>query len=280
MRAYREYHGLSLLHALGEDLAARPVGLDESCSKLTYPTVIYEWISGENLGDSPRQDHWRALISNYRQLHHLRKPEFPDAGLPNAFFHWMDRTPYLAELDDFLRRYGVWLRRSVHGAELLERLEHLVRWCKQIFSETDLDLSEGAFPLCFCRVDPSNGNVIVGEDGRLRWVDWEYCGWGDPALDLADLRWHVNFMDVNQDVHDRLRADYGNPEDDPTFRERLFLWDTLSSVRWPLLVLRLLWSQENGPDRQRLTQPVVAPPVLWGRLDSLVERAETWNGLG
>jgi thiamine kinase-like enzyme len=39
-------------------------------------------------------------------------------------------------------------------------------------------------------------------------VDWEYAGWGDPALDLADLRWHVVLDAVSEEQHAWLRAQY------------------------------------------------------------------------
>ena len=54
---------------------------------------------------------------------------------------------------------------------------------------------------------------------------------------------------------------------------------SLVAVRWPLLVLRLLWSQENGPDRLRLTKPSVDKDILWARLENLIVRAELVYGM-
>jgi hypothetical protein len=45
-------------------------------------------------------------------------------------------------------------------------------------------------------------------------------------------------------------------------------------ARWPLLILRALWSRFNGPDRARLTQPIVEPAELRARLVRFIERAE------
>ena len=73
-------------------------------------------------------------------------------------------------------------------------------------------------------------NIIVGPDSYLRWVDWEYSVWGDPALELADLRWHIAFLDMPLAWHERLRAAYQPPEGDQAFYERLALWDFAQST--------------------------------------------------
>ena len=54
----------------------------------------------------------------------------------------------------------------------------------------------------------------------------------------------------------------------------LVFWDILLAARWPLLMLRWLWSRENGPDRLRLSTIEAEKTDLWGRLVGLIERAE------
>ena len=49
----------------------------------------------------------------------------------------------------------------------------------------------GAFPTpALIRVDGNLDNILRDAHGRLTFVDWEYSGAGDPAYDLAELRWH------------------------------------------------------------------------------------------
>jgi thiamine kinase-like enzyme len=123
-------------------------------------------------------------------------------------------------------------------------------------------------------VDPNLANAIWSRDGSIRWVDWEYGGWGDPALDLADVRWHAALEGVSEAQHARMRNNYVRPTDDPSFEERLAAWDRLLLTRWPFLILRALWSAHNGPDRVRLTRPRASPTELRARLVRTIERAE------
>jgi len=136
-------------------------------------------------------------------------------------------------------------------------------------------------PLRLCRVDPNLVNTVWGGDGRVRWVDWEFSGWGDPALDLAELRWHAASVEMSEAQHAWLRDNYRPPDGDHSFEERLAVWDHLRATRWPFLILRWLWSEYHGPDRLRLTRPVAEPAELHARLVYFIERAERFaNGVG
>jgi thiamine kinase-like enzyme len=274
-RARREYGSLCMLHAAGLDIAPTPVWLDESCSILPFPTVVYEWLPGTPLSGSPTAPQLAALLDTIQRLHDLRRDDFAHHDLPHAIFHWFDFAPYLRELRDFLARYGSWLGTTVpDGRDLLKRLVRLVDTCTEAVAAAAVDPSRDRFSLRLCRVDPNLVNTVWGTDGRLRWVDWEYSGWGDPALDMADLRWHAALADLGQAQHAWLRDRYRQPSDDPGFVERLATWDRVLATRWPLLVLRALWSVHNGPDRVRLTQLRADPSELRMRLIRFVVRAE------
>jgi len=218
------------------------------------------------------------LLESIQQTHALRQERHSESALPDAWFHWFDFFPYLAELNDFLVQYGGWLAaHDPEGADLQERLVCLVDRCTRALSTTTADPRRGRFPLRLCRVDPNLANAIWGRDGSIRWVDWEYGGWGDPALDLADMRWHIALEGVSEAQHARIRSKYVRPDDDPGFEQRLAAWDRLLLTRWPFLILRALWSAHNGPDRVRLTRPEVSPTALRARLVRTIERAERFR---
>jgi aminoglycoside phosphotransferase (APT) family kinase protein len=105
-RAMREYRALSLLHATGLDIAPEPLGLDESCAVVPFPTVVYRWVRGAPLSPPLTADQLVALLDNLHHLHALRPGDF---DLPDAWFHWLDWEPYLTELHAFLDEYGTWL---------------------------------------------------------------------------------------------------------------------------------------------------------------------------
>jgi Ser/Thr protein kinase RdoA (MazF antagonist) len=279
-RAAREHAASRLLRAAGLDLAPRTLWLDESCTLFPFPAVVYGWLSGGPLEWPPTSRQWTALLDAYGRIHALRQHAYAHLDLPGAWFHWFDFKRYLVELHDLLAEYGTWLATSVpDGRDLRDRLARLLHGCTETLTTTDVNPARDALPLGLCRVDPNLANVVWNEDGRLRWVDWEYSGWGDPALDLAELRWHVPLADVPdprawQRTQTHLRQNYPRPADDPAFDERIAVWDRFLSVRWPLLVLRWLWSLHNGPDRPRLTQFYVDPATVHARLVWSIERAE------
>ena len=129
-RAAREYGALALLHRAGTDIAPQPLLLDESCALLPYPVVIYRWLPGTPLGPSLTAGQLAALLESIQRIHALRRDDWRDAGLPDAWFHWFDYAPYLAELDGFLIKYGGWLVAcQAAGQNLRDRLARLVDGC-------------------------------------------------------------------------------------------------------------------------------------------------------
>jgi thiamine kinase-like enzyme len=139
-----------------------------------------------------------------------------------------------------------------------------------------VELGWSSLPACLCHVDPNAANALLDKSGRLRWVDWEYSGWGDPALDLAEYRWHMAYAGLSLSQQDWLRQTYQPDAADKDFTRRLRFWDHLLVVRWPLLLLRWLWSRENGPDRLRLSTLEAEKGDLWSRMVWLIERAEQY----
>ena len=274
-RAAREYAALRLLHAAGLDIAPRPVWLDKGCTVVPYPAVVYCWLPGVPLGPSLTAQQLAALLDTFHQFHALQPGDFESVDLATAWFHWFDINPYLDELHSFLAQYGPWLATvAPDGRDLRGRLARLVDRCAETVMAATVNPGRESVPLCLCRVDPNLANVVWGEDGRLRWVDWEYSGWGDPAMELAELRWHAALSELGEAQHAWLRDNYRRPAGDAGFEARLAVWDRILATRWPFMILRWLWSEHNGPDRLRLTQPAADLAELRARLLHFIERAE------
>lgn len=275
-RAMREYRVMQLLWSAGVDVAPEPFWLDESCTLAPFPMVMYRWLAGEPLPTDMTGAQWAAFAGTIQQIHALLQANYGDSGLPDAWFHWFDVEAYLTELEGMLRQYGPWLLSTPpNGVSLQARLARIIATCSNRLRASGVDLARGRVPLSLCRVDANRLNAIWGLDARLRWVDWEYSGWGDPALDLADLRWHAALENVSDEQHEWLRAAYQRPSGDATFDVRLEAFDRLLVSRWPLLALRLLWSQANGTDRLRLSQTTEDQTALWARFIRFIERAES-----
>ena len=274
-RARHEYGALRLLQAVGLDLAPQPLRLDESCAVVPYPVVVYRWLPGAPLGPALTTPQLAALIESIQHLHGIRPEEVEDRELPDAWFHWFDFARYLDEIHSLLAEDGAWLAATdPQGQELRGRLARLVQDCADLVANTGADPRRERVPLCLCRVDPGLANALWCDDGRLRWVDWEYSGWGDPALDLADLRWHAALDQLSPAEHDWLRNSYRRPAGDDGFEARLRVWDRLLATRWAFRVLHSLRSKHHGPDREWLTQPATDAATLRALLIRFIERAE------
>lgn len=274
-RARREFSALRVLEATGLDVAPQPLWLDESCAVVSYPAVAYRWTSGSSLGPELTSRQLAVLIESLQQIHRVRPGDLAGYELADAWFHWFDFEPYLDELHGLLAEHGPWLIDTERrGRELCARLERLVEACAQVVASSNADPRRELVPMRLCRVDPGLANALWCEDGWIRWVDWEYSGWGDPALELADLRWHVSLEVLSSAEHAWLRESYRRPPGDTGFEGRLAVWDRLISTRWACLILRWLWSAHEGPDRERLTQPTGDVVALRARLLRFIERAE------
>jgi len=274
-RAAREYAALRLLDEAGLDIAPQPLWLDDSCTIVLFPAVAYRWLPGQPLSPSPTAQQLACLLDSFQRLHALQPGDFEDHDLPDAWAHWFDFEVYLAELCDFLAKYGSWLADTgAEGRDLHDRLARLVDGCAEAVRTTAVNPGRESVPLHLCRVDPNLKNAVWSGDGRLRWVDWEFSGWGDPALDLAELRWHAASSELSEAQQTWLRDNYRRPVGDRSFDERLAVWDRLRATRWPFLILRWLWSEYHGPERLRLTQPVADVAELRARLVHFIERAE------
>jgi aminoglycoside phosphotransferase (APT) family kinase protein len=273
-RAAQEYNTLCVLQAAGLDLAPPPIYLDESCALVPYPAVIYRWVAGKPLVPPLPQPQLAALLSSLQQIHSVRKGDL-QTDLGDSWFHWFDWNLYTQELHGLLDTYGPWLMANeLEGSSICERLACLVEACAQMVKSATVSPEREHVTRCLCRVDPNLANTVWGTDKRLRWVDWEYSGWGDPALDVVEVRWHAALSGLSDAQHTWLRENCRRPADDGDFDQRVTVWDHIIAVRWCFLVLRHLWTVFNGPDRVRLSQkPADADDVRY-RLVRFIERAE------
>jgi thiamine kinase-like enzyme len=213
------------------------------------------------------------------QTAHAIRPGSVDSKLTDSWWHWFDISEYLTEIEAFFSQYGPWLATTKpDGENLRDRLARLINTCRKFTLASDVSPARDEVTLGLCRVDANLANTVQGPDGRLRWVDWEYSGWGDIALDLADMRWHAALEGLSEMDHRWIRTHYRRPNDDPAFDQRLTVWDRIIVTRWPFLILRWLWSLHNGPDRLRLTPYTADPDEVRARMVRLIARAEEFRG--
>ena len=103
-------------------------------------------------------------------------------------------------------------------------------------------------------MDGNPDNILCDENRQLTFVDWEYSGAGDPAYDLAELRWHPGAGHLPAAWWDEALASYVPPVKDAEFTERLALYSRLLPIWWVgRSALYLLEGAGQVPARPRLS---------------------------
>ncbi|MDX1437471.1 MAG: aminoglycoside phosphotransferase family protein [Anaerolineales bacterium] len=234
----REYKGLQILGPTG--IAPRPVYFNPGSPHTNRPIVVYELMEGQMWDRTkPMAEDLRRLFGLYATInsvaHHQPWPSRSD-GYP---FQARDRLERTA--DSYLSYCESEFPEGQPAAEKI----------KQLFHERSADLDElkDLEPVkCFSRGDPRFANIIEKPDGSLGMVDWEDCGWLDPALDMADLVTHPNQEDLLDwsewieflDPYARTREEAG----DGSFERRLEIYTGV------LFHYRLLMLLEIGMDQR------------------------------
>lgn len=68
-------------------------------------------------------------------------------------------------------------------------------WLRARMDEIEQVLHRAALAPVFCHNDLLNGNFLRDEQNKIRILDWEYAGMGDPFFDLANFSAHHELTD-------------------------------------------------------------------------------------
>ncbi len=238
-RAYREWAALKTLHAAGLPLAPEPVAYAAD-GPLPQPAVVYRWLEGTPLGGGTTTDGDLArLVGGLNQVH--RTPPAPGVELLPAWHQPASYAAYLDEVRFFIGQVRDWANgRSATTSDLpawiadlpalTPLLEETMRRAEAFAAGKD---GAGAYPFpALVRVDGNLDNILRDASGALWFVDWEYSGLGDPAYDLAELRWHPRGRGVSQRQWATALAAYQPHPADTTFHARLAVYSRLLPAWW------------------------------------------------
>ncbi len=98
-------------------------------------------------------------------------------------------------------------------------------WLIKKMDEAEAALAKAPFTPCLCHNDLLNANFL--DDGKIRILDWEYAGMGDPVFDLANFAVHHQFSEEQ----DRWLLEFYFGEVTPANWARLKLLKTISDFR-------------------------------------------------
>lgn len=209
-----------LLQSLPEELGPRAFALDMSRRFLPYPCAILSFVPGTPLVAYSEE----ILRTHAVKLARLHAQELTT---------WTERTARTSrqvnEPFDLYRRFqhsvANWRVRSPQAFEdelvcsLLPHLDAYFREHNHLFTALT------RFPLVHS--DLCASNVIVHE-GDVCYIDWEYAGYGDGALDFAQLAWDIESppwqIQLSKQQLARFFQPYLELHPDPTLAERHAVW--------------------------------------------------------
>jgi aminoglycoside phosphotransferase (APT) family kinase protein len=260
-RAWREWVALDRMRRAGPRLAPEPVAYLPD-GPLPQPVVVYRWTEGAALtGQITSVQDLSELVLALRTIH--RAPDLPDIEPMIAYHQPPDYAGYLAEIRENVDRVQAWARRQESEAGprpdwaadlplLAPVIGETATLAEQLVCASGMS---GAYPTpALIRVDGNLDNILRDACRRLTFVDWEYSGAGDPACDLAELRWHPGASHLPDEWWDVALDDYPPLPGDVEFQKRLALYNRLLPIWWVgRSALYLLEGAGHMPARPRLT---------------------------
>lgn len=237
-RLGQEYDALSFLSRHGITSTPRPIAKDVDAN-----CALYQWFDGEAAVLRPQAGDADQLADFLIELQKLRDAEGAQT-LRNASAAIFSPEEAIGQYEQ--RRDG--LRRASNDhpdlrafidASLVPSTDIAIRQLRRRYAELGRDPAADLAP-AHRALSPSDfglHNALRGEDGRLRFIDFEYFGWDDPVKLTADVMLHPGtVLDPSLRLRFRRAAEavYGG---DPEFSSRLEAYSPLFGLRWVLILL-------------------------------------------
>ena len=263
-RLASEYAFTTFAWEMGIDRVPRPYGADPDSH-----VGLYEFVSGRRPGpDEPDAGSVRQALAFYHALNRHRGHVLAQA-LPLGAEACFTLAAHLQTVDRRLDRLSrIESETPVHrdcrafvSADLQPAWRRIRREVEERAGRLDLALDD-ALPPAERRVSPSDfgfHNALVESGGRLRFIDFEYAGWDDPAKTVCDFFCQPAApapRGTYAEMADALAAETGEPE---RHRRRFDLLLPVYRLKWICIMLNefLVAGAERrryaaqGPDDER-----------------------------
>jgi hypothetical protein len=190
-RLGQEYDALSFLARHGITSTPRPVAKDADAF-----CALYQWFDGEAAVLRPQGDDADQLADFLIELQKLREAEGAQ-NLRNASASIFSPEAAIAQYEqrlDALRRASddhPDLCAFLEGS-LVPSTDAAIRQLRRRYAELGRDPAADLAPT-HRALSPSDfglHNALRAEDGRLRFIDFEYFGWDDPVKLMSDTAIH------------------------------------------------------------------------------------------
>lgn len=232
-RLMTEFNTLQLLHRFNITNVPKSVEKSEELN-----IGLYEWINGENVV-KPNLDNLEQAIDFVKQLYTLSQ-NIDRNHIDNASEACLSIYQLVDQIDNRLLKLE---NNSSQELSIFTETVFKPLWIEvkdESLSCYSLEYRENILPIIKQTLSPSDfgfHNSIKLEDGRIKFIDFDYFGWDDPVKLTADFIWHPG-MNLNTDLKGRWKnAMLDLFSDDPQFGNRLNAAMPLYGLRWALIVL-------------------------------------------
>ena len=238
-RLGQEYEALSFLARQGSTLTPQPIArdADKNCA-------LYEWFDGEAAVLRPQEDDADQLANFLIELQRLCSADGA-RDLRNASASIFSPAEAVAQYQQRLSRLQRAASGHPHLREFLDRRlvpsgATVIRRLEQRYASLGWNLGT-PLGLAYRVLSPSDfglHNALRGQDGQLRFVDFEYFGWDDPVKLMSDTAIHPG-SDLPESGASRLieRLSAVFEAKDPSFAVRRDVLYPLFGVIWCLIIL-------------------------------------------
>lgn len=255
-RARTEFEGLALLWKAGLREIPEPLRLDPQGR-----FGVYSWLEGKPLKRAvPTDAHVRQAASFLRRLRAVPARSWT---APAA-----DARASLSDYAAHIRRRLARVRagaKALGDAEARRFVENEVTPAAEaVISRLKRDAGAAWLGKSERFLSPSDfglHNAILGSDGKIRFIDFEYFGWDDPAKLVADLFHHAGQKPLSSAQRELFLREFCRGwKGAPAFRRRLGLVLEPIAMEWILIILNVL--SPETLERRRFADPSLDPKRL------------------
>jgi hypothetical protein len=257
------------IQSLPEPLATDPL----------HHASLFEFIDGSHLEREDVAEKYVEQAARFVTEVNQHRNQPPALELPDAAEACFSLEEHLLCVERRVERLMTLPVNSTNEAELKEWLrKDLVQvWNEIATSLKDkftIDAFRNPLPMASRCLSPSDfgfHNALLTSDGQLRFLDFEYAGWDDPAKLVCDFYWQQQ-RPVPRDTRQTLVRAFANHGPEIELEERIELLFPVYGIKWCCLVLNEFVAEDRRrrefaqstplDDRRRMEQLETARHLL------------------
>lgn len=242
-RLKHEFGFLEYLWSRGLRCVPQPVWADYNLNVGVYSFIPGRKLRLEEIGPT----HVEQTVQFYRDINHERRN--PEAGrLPVASEAGFSIGEHLRNVAHRVERLKIICQdskvsRSAHGfarGELVPLWDHVRAGVSSEYERKGLVNAELSQEMrCLSPSDFGFHNTLVDEEGTVRFLDFEYAGWDDPAKLVCDFASQPD-MALPEEMSDRFRAAVVGDSAAPEQLLQRIVWLTpVYQIKWSCIILNV-----------------------------------------